>query len=43
MLMMMITFIFRKSWRLRDNVGKNCRVWQPTDDNMAHAHCLLNT
>jgi hypothetical protein len=22
---------------------KYCRAWQATDDNMAHAHCMLNT
>jgi len=38
-----VTFTFRKSWRLSDNVGKNCRVLQTTDENMAHAHCLLDS
>jgi len=36
------TFLFRKSCRLWDNVGKYCRVGQATDDNMAHAHCILD-
>jgi len=35
-------FIFRKSWRLRINVEKHFTVWQATDDNMAHVHCLLD-
>jgi hypothetical protein len=26
-----------------DNVDKFCRVEQVTDDNMTHAHCLLDT
>jgi hypothetical protein len=26
-----------------DNVGKCCRAGQATDDNMAHAHCMLDT
>jgi hypothetical protein len=26
-----------------DNVGKYCRVWQATDDNMAHVHCMQDT
>jgi hypothetical protein len=25
-----------------DNVGKCCRAGQATDDNMAHAHCMLD-
>ena len=36
-----ICFLFRKSCSLWDNVGK-CRVRQATDDNMAHAHCMLD-
>jgi hypothetical protein len=32
---------FRKSCRLGDNVEKYCRTEQATDDNMAHAHCML--
>jgi hypothetical protein len=36
-------FFFRKSCRLWDNVGKYCRVGQATDDNIAHAHCILDT
>ena len=35
-------FFHRKSCRLWDNVGKYCRAWQPTDDNMAHALCMLD-
>ena len=37
-----VTF-FLKSCRLRDNMEKYCRAEQATDDNMAHAHCMLNT
>jgi len=32
---------FRKSCRLCDNVEEYCRAGQPTDDNMALAHCIL--
>ena len=38
-----IFFFFRKSCRLWDNVEKYCRVGQATDDNIAHAHCILDT
>jgi len=34
--------VFRKSCRLWDNVEKYCRAGQATDDNMAHAHCMLD-
>ena len=37
-----VTFL-RKSCRLWDNVIKYCRARQDTDDNMAHAHCMLDT
>jgi len=36
----LVTF-FRKSCRLWDNVEKFRRAAQATDDNMAHAHCML--
>jgi len=40
-------FIFntfsRKSFRLRDNVEKYGTARQVTDENMAHAHCMLYT
>jgi hypothetical protein len=36
-------FFFRKSYCSYDNVEKYCRVGQATDDNMAHAHCMLYT
>jgi len=36
-------FFFRKSCRLWDNVEKYCTVRQGTDDNMAHARCILDT
>jgi len=32
----------RKSCRLWDNVEKFCSDIQATDDNMAHAHCMLD-
>jgi hypothetical protein len=38
-----ITYFLRKSYRLSDNVEKYCRAGQATDDNMAHAHCVLDT
>ena len=38
-----ITFFFsRKSCSLWDNVEKYCRARQATDDNTAHAHCMLD-
>ena len=37
-----ITFFFRKSCRLWDNVEQYCRAGQAIDDNMAHAHCMLD-
>ena len=36
-------FFFTKSNLLWDNVEKDCRAGQPTDDNMVHAHCMLNS
>ena len=33
--------VFRKSYRLWDNV--EIRPGQATDDNTAHAHCMLDT
>jgi len=33
---------FLKLCRLCDNVGKYDTARQATDDNMAHAHCMLN-
>ena len=35
-------FLFRKSRRLRDDVGKYCRAGPAIDDNMEHAHCMLD-
>jgi len=35
--------IFPKSSCLLENVAKYCRAGQVTDDNMAHAHCMLDT
>jgi len=40
--MFSITF-FRKLCRLGDKVGKCCRAGQATDENMAHARCMLDT
>jgi len=38
-----VTFsFFLKSFRSRDNVEKYCIAGQATDDNMAHAHCMLD-
>jgi len=37
-----ITFC-RKSYSLWDNVEKYHRAGQATDNNMAHAHCMLDT
>jgi len=34
---------FRKSYRLWDNVEKCGRAKQTTDNNTAHAHCILYT
>ena len=39
----MLNDIFPKSCRLWDNVEKLGRSRQATDDNMAHAHCMLYT
>jgi hypothetical protein len=36
-------FFFRKSCLLWDKVEKYCRTGQATDDNMEHAHCMLDT
>jgi len=35
--------VFRKSCRLWGNVKKYCRAGEGTDDNMAYAHCMLDT
>jgi len=35
--------IFLKSRRLWEQVEKYCRARQATDDNMEHAHCMLDT
>jgi hypothetical protein len=35
--------VYRKSGRLWDKMEKYRRVGQATDDNMAHAHCILDT
>ena len=36
-------FFLRKSCSVRDNVDKYCRSGHATDDNMAHAYCMLDT
>jgi len=36
-------FYFQKSYLLWDNVKKYFRAGHVTDDNLAHAHCLLDT
>jgi len=36
-------FFFRNSCRLRDNVEKYYKAVQATDENTAHAHCMLDT
>jgi len=36
-------FFFRKSCLLWDDVEKYCRAGHTKDDNMAHAHCMLDT
>ena len=33
---------FRKSYHFLDNVEEYCRAGQATDDNVAHAHCMLD-
>ena len=35
--------IFRKTCRLLDDVEKYCKLRQAADDNMAHAHFILET
>ena len=37
-----ISFFFRKSYHLCDNVEKYCRARQATDNNTAHAHFMLD-
>jgi hypothetical protein len=37
-----VLFFSRKSCLLRDNVMKYGRARQAADDNMAHAHCMLD-
>jgi len=34
---------FQKYYHLWANVEKSCRAGYATDDNMAHAHCMLDT
>ena len=37
-----VTFIFRKSCRLWDNLEKYGTAGQATDDNVAQGHCMLD-
>ena len=37
-----VNFFPRKSSCLWDNAEKSCRAVQATDDNTAHAHCMLD-
>ena len=37
-----ITFFSRKSIRLCDKVEECCRVGQTTNNNVAHAQCMLD-
>ena len=39
----MLNNLFQKSCHLRDNGEKVCRTRQAADNNMAHAHCMLDT
>jgi len=39
----MLNKFFRQSCHFLDNVEKYCRAGQATGDNMAHAHCMLDT
>jgi hypothetical protein len=39
----MFNIFFRKSCGLWDNEEEYCRSGQATDDNMAHAHFMLDT
>jgi hypothetical protein len=38
-----MAFVFRNLYHLWDNVEKCCRAKQYTDDNIAHALCMLDT
>ena len=37
-----ISFFVLKKYRLWDTVEEYCRAGQATDENMAHAHCVLD-
>ena len=39
----LLLIFFFKTYRLWDKVKKYCRAGQATDDNMAHAHYMLDT
>jgi ABC-type polar amino acid transport system ATPase subunit len=36
-------FFFFENRVVHENVEKYCRAGQAKDDNMAHAHCMLDT
>jgi len=38
-----VTFIFSENRAVMRYAEKYCRAGQTSDDNMAHAHCLLDT
>ena len=38
-----VTFFFENPTVYEINVEKYCRAGQATDDNMARAHCMLDT
>jgi hypothetical protein len=38
-----VTFFFSKIMLFRRKFGKYCRAGQATDEDMAPAHCMLNT
>jgi hypothetical protein len=37
-----VIFFSKKSCRLSDNVEKHCTAGEATDDNMAHANCMVD-
>jgi hypothetical protein len=40
---LMFSDFFQKPCHLWDDVEKQCRVEQATDDSVVHAHCMLDT
>jgi hypothetical protein len=39
----MFNNVYSKTAPFTDNVGKYCRAEEAKDDNMGHAHCMLDT